>query len=1084
MPKSPDELRAAVHALASSVPVAPLLKLDASPGRKTPTRLEIGGVWGSSAAAIVGSATTGRGRILAITGGADAAEALTLDLDMLFPGLPVNLLPVAESELQMGPERRANRSERLVALAGLQEADDGVLVISAASLQESLPAPDGARLTVTRGGTIDRDRLLSSLTEAGFDRVPLVAAPGEVSVRGDIVDVYPWAAASPVRIELFDNEVEDLRRFEVDTQRSVEVLDSIDVRLSSGEGERLAFHDLVPAGTLMLVVDPPKVRDRLIEVAFEQGEPPRMVDDTMARIAQRPGADLHALDLGRADSDLSIRSIETTHRPIEQTLGAWRDAGCEVAVLCDGEGERERLEGTLSDHPLGADPGLRFLVGRLATGFAIPHGGPVLVHHHELIGRRAVRRGRPRRVVATRALDSLAELTPGDYVVHLLHGVALYRGMQRLTREQGEEDFLLLEFAEDTKLFVPASRIDLVERFIGGDAKGPKLDRIGGKTWARKKDKVRAAVMDLAAELLSMQAARRGNDGISFPADDPMVSRFEHTFAYEDTPDQATAWRDVREDMGKLRPMDRLVVGDVGFGKTEIAVRAAYLAVLAGRQAAVLVPTTILAEQHFETFEHRMSEEPVRVEVLSRLKKPSEVKTILKDASEGKVDILIGTHRLLAKDVKFLDLGLVIVDEEHRFGVVHKERLKALRAKVDVVTLSATPIPRTLHMAMSGLRDISKISTPPPGRRPVITRVTYESDATMQDAMRHELNRGGQVFVLHNRVQSIGRMLEKIRSLVPRARTDYAHGQMPVKDLRRVVDTFANGKLDVLVCTTIIESGIDIPRANTIIITDAHRFGLADMHQLRGRVGRESTQAYAFFLVPREKFADKAERRLKAIEEFSSLDAGLPIALRDLELRGAGNLLGAEQSGHIMSVGYDMYCRLLRSAVAQSKGKPAEDEPGEVEVDLGLSAFLPNEYIPDEPMRMSVLRRLAMSGKKKAQAIEAELTDRFGPLPEPARELLDLFQLRRYVRLAGIGSLAADGLGGMLIQVTDSEAFEDRHPFHPDQLYLITPTQLRVPWPTRVTTPASRLRYLLKLFSAAPEKGRSGNQKAQPSKRR
>ncbi|MDG2147933.1 MAG: transcription-repair coupling factor [Planctomycetota bacterium] len=1064
MPRSPDAFQLAVSALQACAPVKRLCA-------ESNKRIEIGGAWGSSAAAIVGLMGEGHGRLIALAGGVDAAETLALDLNELFPELAVHLLPVAESELEMGPERRANRSERLVAMSSLHEQGDGVLIVSAASLLEELPAPDGAKFAVQRGGTLNRDRLLESLTEAGFDRVPLVAAPGEVSVRGDIVDVYPWAAPSPVRIELFDEDVEDLRRFEVDTQRSVEVLDFVDIKLSNGEGEKLSFQELVPSETCILVVDPPRVRDRLVEVAFEAKSPPRVVDAALDQVARHPGGNLNPLDLGDADCDLSVRAIKSTYGPLETTLADWRKTGAEITVLCESEGERDRLAATLASHELGTDSGLQIQVGRLATGFAIPSGGPIVVHHHELIGRRAVRRGRPRRVVATRALDSLAELSPGDFVVHLLHGVACYRGMQRLNREQGEEDFLLLEFAEDTKLFVPASRIDLVERFIGGEAKGPKLDRIGGKTWTRKKEKVRDAVMDLASQLLTTQAKRRGCDGVSFPSDDSMVSRFERTFAFEDTPDQATAWRAVLEDMGKPRSMDRLIVGDVGFGKTEIAVRAAYVAVLSGRQAAVLVPTTILAEQHDETFRHRMSEEPIRVEVLSRLKKPSEVTAILQDAAAGKVDILIGTHRLLAKDVKFRDLGLVIVDEEQRFGVAHKEKLKALRSTVDVVTLSATPIPRTLHMAMSGLRDISKISTPPPGRRPVITRVSYESDEVIGNALRHELHRGGQVFVLHNRVQSISRMLEKIRSLVPHARTAFAHGQMPARGLRAVVDEFASGELDVLVCTSIIESGIDIPRANTIIVTDSHRFGLADMHQLRGRVGRESTQAYAFFLVPREKFSDKAQRRLKAIEEFSSLDAGLPIALRDLELRGAGNLLGAEQSGHIMSVGYDMYCRLLRSAVAQSKGRPPEEEPGEVEVDLGLSAFLPTEYIPDEAIRMSVLRRLATAGKKKAQGIEAELKDRFGPLPPPAQELLDLFNLRRYVRLAGIGSLAADGLGGMLIQVVDTVAFEKRHPFRPEQLYLITPERLRVAWPDRTTTPSSRLRYLLELFQTRSPAG-------------
>jgi transcription-repair coupling factor (superfamily II helicase) len=687
-----------------------------------------------------------------------------------------------------------------------------------------------------------------------------------------------------------------------------------------------------------------------------------------------------------------------------------------------------------------------------------------------------VRRSRARRVIATRALDSLAELHPGDYVVHLTHGVAVYRGMERLAREQGEEDFLLLEFAEETRLYVPASRIDLVERFVGGDTRGPKLDRIGGRTWKRRKDRVARAVADLASELLNLASARGGGEGHAFPPDDPLQARFEAAFPYEDTPDQETAWAQIRADMETPRPMDRLLVGDVGFGKTEVAVRAAFKAVLAGKQVAMLVPTTILAEQHHETFARRMAEEPVRIEVLSRFVGEAEQRAVLADLAHGKVDIVNGTHRLLGQDVRIPELGLVIVDEEQRFGVAHKERLKRLRTTVDVLTLSATPIPRTLHMALSGLRDIASLQTPPPGRRPVLTKVGYDEDGTLRAAILHETGRGGQVFVLHNRVQGIDGVLERVRRLVPTARTDCAHGQLAAGDLRAVVEAFAGGELDVLVCTSIIESGIDIPRANTIIVTDSQRYGLADLHQLRGRVGREQTQAYAHFLVPRDAgLGGDAGRRLKAIEEYASLGSGLPIALRDLELRGAGNLLGSEQSGHILTVGYVMYCRLLRRAVQGARGRVQDGEPGEIEVELGVTAFLPAEYVPDPGVRMSLLRRMAAAGNRRLDTLERELADRFGRIPPPARELLSLFRLRHMVRLAGISSLLLDGFGGIVITVTDERAWDARGPFPREQLSTLSPGRWRYALPEAVRTPEQRLAHLLQRFA--------GRARARPARR-
>jgi transcription-repair coupling factor (superfamily II helicase) len=871
-----------------------------------------------------------------------------------------------------------------------------------------------------------------------------------------------------VRAELDDEEVVELRRFAVDSQRSVEPLQSMTLPLGGSPGDASPTHrlaDLLAPDELVLLVDPPKLKDRLAEVAFEHDIAPRQIQSALDTLNERPGADLFPLDLGEEETDISIGSVGGDWRPEEAVLSDWHAQGRDVLVLSDTDAENERLAELLGKRGIKKSALPTLLVGRLTSGFAFADDGPVIVHHHELIGRRAVRRTRPRRVIASRAIDSLAELHTGDYVVHLTHGVARYRGMERLAREQGEEDFLTLEFADETTLYVPASRIDLVERFIGGDVTGPKLDKIGGRTWKRRKDKVTRAVADVASELLALQSKRSGGKGFAFPPDDPLQARFEAAFPYDDTPDQVTSWQDIRKDMEKERPMDRLLVGDVGFGKTEVAVRAAFKAVLAGKQVAVLVPTTILAEQHFEVFGGRMAEEPVQLEVLSRFRGAAAQHSVIEDLATGKVDVVIGTHRLLGKDVKFADLGLLIVDEEQRFGVTHKERLKQLRATVDVLTLSATPIPRTLHMAMSGLRDIASINTPPPGRRSVLTKVGYDEDAVLRKAILHEIGRGGQVFVLHNRVQSIGIMTDRVRALVPTARIAVAHGQMPSRELRDVVEKFAGGEVDVLVCTTIIESGIDIPRANTILVTDSHMFGLADLHQLRGRVGRENVQAYAHFLVPREKLPGDARRRLKAIEEYASLGSGLPIALRDLELRGAGNLLGAEQSGHIMTVGYDMYCRLLRAAVARAGGRRVEEEPGEIEVELGVTAFLPAEYVPDPSVRMSVLRRLAEAGVRKINGVEVELVDRFGPVPEPAKELLDLFRLRRRVRLAGLTSVLTDGFGGCIFTLGDPELWEEKTPFSRNELAPVSPGRWRLAWPESVQTAEERLRYLLDRFA-------------------
>ncbi|MED5329929.1 MAG: transcription-repair coupling factor [Planctomycetota bacterium] len=1031
------------------------------------SRHRLGELWGSAAnltAALLAKET--RGCTVLITPTVEDGEAVVLDLKSLHSPIPSVFLPPEEKITGDGPEQRANLSERLVALSALDSPDPHLLVVPSPALLESLPTMEGPSLTLEQGQRQDRDKLVRNLIDSGYDRVPMVAAPGEISVRGDIVDLYPWASTAPVRLEFLDDEIEDLRRFDIQMQTSVENLSRIVLpRGGSQVVDQGVLTNILSPSTPVLLCDPTNLRDRLVERAFEADIPPRKINEILSAADQHPGIDFYPLALGDPQKDTGITSAGSDTGPLDEVITAWRSEQRPVHIMSATEAENDRLANLLTQRGCPRDE-VSLHVGRITSGFALPLSGPVVVNHHELLGRRPTRRMRSRPVVVSRALEDIGELQPGVYVVHMIHGVGQYQGMKRLQREQGEEDFLQIEFSGETLLYVPASRIDLVERFIGAEGKKPKLDKIGGKSWSRKKERVSMAVADLATDLMDLQANRLTGLGFAHLPDDESSARFEAAFPYEDTPDQSQSWEEIRNDMESSTPMDRVLVGDVGFGKTEIAVRAAYKTVLGGKQVAILVPTTILAEQHYDTFAGRMAEEPLSLAVLSRFSTAKQQRAVLDDLKDRRVDIVIGTHRLLSQDVQFADLGLLIVDEEHRFGVLHKELLKRLRATVDVLTLSATPIPRTLHMAMSGLRDISSIRTPPPGRKSVITQVGYDDDATLKRAVLHEVHRGGQMFVLHNRVATIDQMLDRVSRLCPAVRAAIAHGQMAPQELRQTVEAFARGQLDVLVCTTIIESGVDIPRANTILVTNADRFGLADLHQLRGRVGREHNQAYAYFTVPENQpLSENSQRRLKAIQEFRSLGSGMPIALRDLELRGAGNLLGSEQSGHILSVGYDMYCRLLKKAVQKKRGEKTRNDPGELEVELGLSAYLPTDYIPNATQRMSLLRRLAAASDEGLLDLEREIVDRFGHPPKPARSLLSLFHLRCLVHLAGVTSILTDGLGGAILTVQDEKTYARHGPFHPPESYRLDATRMRLPWPMAVQTSEQRLEYLLERFS-------------------
>jgi transcription-repair coupling factor (superfamily II helicase) len=687
------------------------------------------------------------------------------------------------------------------------------------------------------------------------------------------------------------------------------------------------------------------------------------------------------------------------------------EAGKRVLLYCESPAEIKRVTEIATEADKALPSNFELLGGFIHQGFVIDSLDTIVISHHELFGQFALRRRR-RPLRAAMPVDTLADLQVGDYVVHASYGIGKFLGIRAITEKTGRSEYLTIEYADRVKIHVSVSNIALVGKYIGTSPKRPKLSKIGSKRWQKQKEKVAESVRDLAGELLGIQARREAAGGFAYAADSDWQGQFEESFPYQETADQITAAEQIKTDMQQAVAMDRLLCGDVGYGKTELAMRAAFKAVENGRQVAVLVPTTVLSVQHGRTFTERFADFPVCIEVLNRFKTTKQASDIIAGARAGRVDILIGTHRLLSGDVGFAELGLVIIDEEQRFGVEHKERLKKLRFNVDVLTMTATPIPRTLHMSLLGLRDISSLGTPPLDRRSVVTQVTAYNRELIRRGILRELNRQGQVFFLHNRVRMIDKKAWEIRRLMSDydVRIAIAHGQMPKSRLERAMIDFVTGRVDVLVCTTIIESGLDIPNANTIFIDDADRFGLAQLHQLRGRVGRYKYRAYAYMLIPASRsISPISAKRLKAIEEYSHLGAGFRIALRDLEIRGAGNILGAEQSGHIQMVGYQMYCELLAQAVRKMKNEPQESIPTTI-IDLGFSSYIPKNYIQSDRSRMEVYRKIAtVRDKDGLRQVNDELVDVYGPLPDEVRQLLDLAGLRVAATGWDINSIVASG---------------------------------------------------------------------------
>jgi len=965
-----------------------------------------------------------------------------------------------------------------------------------------------------RGDRVEPLDLVEWLEEQGYEPEAQVTQKGEIALRGGILDVYPLTSPWPVRLEFFGDELESLRTFDPHTQISREEIGELTLSpagevnflkeqmAAGGSGATLLAH--LPGNALVLVSDPDRVVDQAIEyerraegsagfiapweelelekftrVELREGEESEVLDGASsgtgeARVLPRLG--FSNLDVWRPlETRLPDPQIaESQRREFFGQLHRWLRQGFAVEVFCNNEGERERFEEIWKEYGFGSEVSPRIALGTLTRGFLQEEAKLVVITDAEIFGRYKVQR--PRRMksphaAATRsALDiDFSELTEGDYVVHLAHGIGRFLGLQILpagagakggaTASEGQE-CLVIEYAPSDpaqpapKLYVPVTEAHLVSKYVGTGKARPQLNALGGTRWTKAKAQAEEAVRDLAGELLSIQAARDSQVGHAFPADTPWQREFEASFLYEETPDQMRAINAAKKDMESARPMDRLICGDVGYGKTEVAIRAAFKAVMSGRQVAILVPTTVLAQQHFNTFRERMADYPIRIEQLSRFRTKREQKKIVEDLAQGGVDIVIGTHRLVQDDVAFKDLGLVVIDEEQRFGVMHKEKFKLLRRLVDVLTLSATPIPRTLYLALTGAREMSAIETPPQDRLPVETVVTQYDERLIRDSIQRELNRQGQVYYLHNRVVDIHSVALKVRTLVPQARVLVGHGQMNADDLEDVMAAFINGEADVLVSTTIIESGIDIPNANTIIIDRADRFGLSDLYQLRGRVGRYKHQAYAYLLLPRHAaLLSDARKRISAIKQYSSLGSGFKIAMRDLEIRGAGNLLGSQQSGHITAVGFDLYCQLLKQSISALKGEkvkprievqvrldflalnpgeessaPAEGskrkkkeeeelvinvpretatysgrrkkavfEPVAFEPIPKAPAYIPLKYISDPQQRIEAYRKLAETTERAGlEALRKEWRDRFGKLPAPMELLLQVTEVKLF----------------------------------------------------------------------------------------
>ena len=1026
--------------------------------------VKVEGTWGSFARLLAAHISKENGRpILYVSPHIDDADNVADDLQT-FGSTPSMLLrtgslttggaegvetfPAWEGQEDLADATDEIRAERLrIVLKLLSGNSSFIISTSVQALCQPIPkrrAVEAGYLRLNVGGKLSPDDIAKWLVDNGFENVDGVDLPGQFARRGGIVDVYaPLTAAkilseenqkdtSPqqaeaIRIEFFGDTIESIRQIDLDTHRSAQQIKSVSlVSATAGKAQqdRELFLNILPVETIVIFEEIGNVEE-VAGVFLERVEDSdRLYKWQDIYNAADKFTQLHISRFGISAEDYLKVDVKSVQQFQHKTTAVWTSGkeaieelvqqargGRTVYLYCEADAEIKRITEIITQSSGVLPENFKLLRGFIHQGFMMESLKTIVISHHKLFGQQMLRR-RQRPIRPTLPIDTLADLQKGDYVVHLSYGIGKYLGVETIAGKDSQSEYLTIEYADGVKAHISVTNIALVQKYIGTSPKRPKLNKIGSKKWQRQKEKVAKSVKDLAGELLEIQARRRATGGFAFEADSGWQMEFEQSFPYQETADQITVIEHIKADMQEPVAMDRLLCGDVGYGKTELAMRAAFKAVENGKQVAVLVPTTVLCVQHGRTFTERFADFPVCIEVLNRFKTPAQASDIIERTKQGRVDILIGTHRLLSGDVGFKDLGLLIIDEEQRFGVEHKEKLKRLRVNVDVLTMTATPIPRTLNMAMLGLRDISSLATPPLDRRSIVTTVAAYNPELARKVIIRELNRQGQVFFVHNRIKTIEKRAWEIQKLISDvgAKISVAHGRMAKSELEKAMIDFVVGRTDVLVCTTIVESGLDIPNANTIFIDDADRFGLAELHQLRGRVGRYKHRAYSYMLLPQSRpITPIAARRLKAIEEYSHLGAGFRIALRDLEIRGAGNILGAEQSGHIQEVGYQMYCELLAEAVKRLKNEPVEPIPT-ANIDLGFVAYIPKNYIPADRHRMEVYRKIAVArNEDDVRQIKDELADVYGPIPQEAEMVLNLAELRIKAGRLDIKNISVSG---------------------------------------------------------------------------
>ncbi|MHC5278651.1 transcription-repair coupling factor [Listeria kieliensis] len=1050
--------------------------------------------------------------VLLITHNLYHAQKLYDDLLSLMDSDRLFLYPADElisSELSVSsPELRGQRVE---ALNFLLSKRPGIVVVPVSGLRKLLPPVslwEKYNLRLVQGEEIEPEQLKESLVTMGYSMSGMVNTPGEFSVRGGIIDVYPITEEYPIRIELFDTEIDSLRYFDVETQRSQNKIEEFQIlpateilleaayfpdivnRLEKGLSDTLAnmknpedkealVNNIETDLELLRSGIKPDLFFKYIGLAYPDpaslfdyaAENAVLVLDEFARIQEtdegleREEAEWQTETLSRLETvrdvqlghhfhDLmeenrspkiyltlfqktqgSLRVSKTTnfvYKQMQQFHGqmsvlqtevaSWHKNNYAVVILAPTLERAEKMQQTLADYDMESVVlkreedvpkygVIQFVIGSFQNGFELPLSKVAIISETELFNKQVKKAKKRQKLSNAERIQSYSELKVGDYVVHVNHGIARYVGMETLEISGVHKDYLLLVYQGEDKLFIPVEQLDLVQKYVGAEGKAPKLNKLGGSEWKRVKTKVKASVQDIADDLIKLYAEREAEQGFAFSPDSDMQREFEDSFPYQETDDQLRSIKEIKKDMERIRPMDRLLVGDVGYGKTEVALRAAFKAMMDGKQVAFLVPTTILAQQHYETMKERFQGFPINVGLLSRFRTRKEQNETIKGLASGTIDIVVGTHRLLSKDVKYRDLGFLVVDEEQRFGVTHKEKIKQIRSKIDVLTLTATPIPRTLHMSMIGVRDLSVIETPPANRFPVQTYVTEQNNVLVREAIERELARDGQVYYLYNRVETILKKADEISALVPDARVGVAHGQMTESELESVILSFLEGEYDVLVTTTIIETGVDIPNVNTLFVQDADRMGLSQLYQLRGRVGRWNRIAYAYFMYKKDKvLREEAEKRLQAIKEFTELGSGFKIAMRDLSIRGAGNILGAQQHGFIDSVGFDLYSQMLKDAIEERMPSEEKEEVAPVEIDIQVDAYIPEYYITDSRQKIEMYKRFRnVTSEEELETLRSDMIDRFGEYPEEVEYLFGVTELRILALLDGIEVIKEEG---------------------------------------------------------------------------